>query len=126
MLDQPNSPLAAFDGLTFGPRQDSPIWQQIYDHILGLIETGALSAGEQLPGENHMAARLGVTRITLRRALQQFAEGRPSHRPQGRRHLRAQPALDLLDPRRPFLPGEHRYPQPLDHDRHTPACARAG
>lgn len=72
MLDQPNSPLAAFDGLTFGPRQDSPIWQQIYDHILGLIETGALSPGEQLPGENHMAARLGVTRITLRRALQQL------------------------------------------------------
>jgi len=72
MLDQPHSPLAAFEDLTFGPRQDSPIWQQIYDHILGLIETGKLSAGEQLPGENSMSASLGVTRITLRRALQQL------------------------------------------------------
>jgi phosphonate metabolism transcriptional regulator PhnF len=72
MLDQPHSPLTAFENLTFGPRQDSPIWQQIYDHILGLIETGKLSAGEQLPGENHMAASLSVTRITLRRALQQL------------------------------------------------------
>ena len=72
MLDQPHSPLAPFEGLTFGPRQDSPIWQQIYDHILGLIEAGALSPGEQLPGEIHMAASLGVTRITLRRALQQL------------------------------------------------------
>lgn len=72
MLDQPNTPLAVFEGLTFGPRRDSPIWQQIYDHVLGLIETGALSPGEQLPGENSIAARLGVTRITLRRALQQL------------------------------------------------------
>ncbi|OHV79755.1 GntR family transcriptional regulator [Ensifer sp. LCM 4579] len=72
MLEQSNSPLAAFDGLTFAPRQDSPIWQQIYNHILGRIESGVLSPGEQLPGENHMAARLGVTRVTLRRALQQL------------------------------------------------------
>lgn len=72
MLDQPHSPLAPFEGFTFGPRQDSPIWQQIYDHILSLIESGALSPGEQLPGEIHMAASLGVTRITLRRALQQL------------------------------------------------------
>lgn len=72
MLNQPNSPLTAFDGLTFAPRQKSPIWQQIYDHILGRIESGALSPGEQLPGENHMAACLGVTRVTLRRALQQL------------------------------------------------------
>lgn len=72
MLDQTNATLAAFDGLTFGPRRDSPIWQQIYDHILGLIEGGTLSPGAQLPGENHMASKLGVTRITLRRALHEL------------------------------------------------------
>jgi GntR family phosphonate transport system transcriptional regulator len=72
MLDQPGSLLAAFEGLTFGPRRDSPIWRQIYDHILALIETGELAPGEQLPGENSMASSLGVTRITLRRALQQL------------------------------------------------------
>ncbi len=65
MLDTPEIPLAAFDGLVFGPRSDMPIWQQIRDHILGLIEGGTLRPGSQLPGETHLAASLGVTRITL-------------------------------------------------------------
>ncbi|GAA5544399.1 MULTISPECIES: GntR family transcriptional regulator [Hyphomicrobiales] len=72
MLDTPEIPLAAFDGLVFGPRSDMPIWQQIRDHILGLIEGGTLRPGSQLPGETHLAASLGVTRITLRQALQQL------------------------------------------------------
>jgi GntR family phosphonate transport system transcriptional regulator len=64
--------LLAFDGLVFRPRRDTPIWQQIYDHIFGLIENGFLSPGSQLPGETHLAEKLAVTRITLRRALQQL------------------------------------------------------
>lgn len=72
MLDIATSPLAAFEDLVFQPRQQSPIWQQIYDHILNLIETGRLAPGEQLPGETHIASKLGVTRVTLRSALQQL------------------------------------------------------
>jgi len=64
--------LLAFDGLVFRPRRDTPIWQQIYDHIFGLIENGFLSPGSQLPGETHLAEKLAVTRVTLRRALQQL------------------------------------------------------
>ncbi|MDB5524724.1 MAG: Phosphonate metabolism transcriptional regulator PhnF [Rhizobium sp.] len=64
--------LSAFGGLIFRPRSDTPIWQQIYDHIFGLIESGLLQPGSQLPGENHLAEKLAVTRITLRRALQQL------------------------------------------------------
>ena len=64
--------LSAFDGLVFRPRSDTPIWQQIYDHIFGLIESGFFQPGSQLPGETHLAEKLAVTRITLRRALQQL------------------------------------------------------
>ena len=54
MLDTPEIPLAAFDGLVFGPRSDMPIWQQIRDHILGLIEGGTLRGLSQTFGLNRM------------------------------------------------------------------------
>ncbi len=63
-----------FDGLIFRPRSDTAIWQQIYDYILELIDNGYLGAGTQLPGEVHLAGKLGVTRITLRRALQKLQQ----------------------------------------------------
>lgn len=66
--------VSGFDGLVFRPRSDTPIWQQIYDYILALIDSGCLRAGSQLPGEIHLAEKLGVTRITLRRALQQLQQ----------------------------------------------------
>lgn len=58
--------------LTFRPRNDAPIWQQIYDHLLTQIITGSLRPGGQLPGEHHLAQSLGVTRPTLRQALHQL------------------------------------------------------
>lgn len=72
MLDVPTTRLDVFDDLALQARGDSPIWQQIYDHILSLIDSGRLTSGAALPGETHIAAKLGVTRITLRRALQQL------------------------------------------------------
>lgn len=66
--------ISGFDGLVFRPRSDAPIWQQIYDYILALIDNGGLPPGSQLPGEVHLAEKLGVTRITLRRALQQLQQ----------------------------------------------------
>lgn len=41
--------LLAFDGLVFRPRSDSPIWQQIYDHIFNLIESGCLPPAANFP-----------------------------------------------------------------------------
>lgn len=103
MLDTTNARLAAFDGLVFRPRQDSPIWQQIYDHVLRLIEGGHLLPGEQLPGENHIAARLGVTRITLRRALQQLQkEGHLTARKGVGIFIRSPPAVFSIRDGRPF------------------------
>lgn len=73
---QPNrsSSVSGFDGLVFRPRSDTPIWQQIYDYLIALIDSDWLQPGSQLPGEVHLAEKLGVTRITLRRALQQLQQ----------------------------------------------------
>lgn len=73
---QPNrsGSISGFDGLIFRPRSDTPIWQQIYDYLIALVDSGWLQPGSQLPGEVHLAEKLGVTRITLRRALQQLQQ----------------------------------------------------
>ncbi len=96
--------LAGFEEMVFRPRSDIPIWQQIYDHILGLIETSFLAPGSQLPGENHMAEKLGVTRITLRRALQQLQrEGHLTARKGVGVFVRSLPSVFTVRDDRPFL-----------------------
>jgi phosphonate metabolism transcriptional regulator PhnF len=66
--------ISGFEGLVFRPRADAPIWQQIYDYVLTLIDNGYLQPGAQLPGEVHIAEKLGVTRVTLRRAFLQLQQ----------------------------------------------------
>lgn len=78
-MDNPDrtTALARIASAPFADRRDSPLWQQIYDRLARAIETGVLSEGERLPGEDELAALFGVTRITLRRALDRHQrEGR--------------------------------------------------
>ena len=56
----------------FAPSNDRSIWVQIYDRLRGDIEDGRIAAGSRLPGENQLAEVFGVTRVTLRRALQRL------------------------------------------------------
>ncbi|MCF6370855.1 phosphonate metabolism transcriptional regulator PhnF [Rhizobium halophilum] len=103
-LERSGDILAGFGGVVFRPRSDLAIWQQIYDHILGLIETGFLAPGSQLPGETHMAEKLGVTRITLRRALQQLQrEGQLTARKGVGIFVRSLPSVFTVRDDRPFL-----------------------
>ena len=69
-----NDILTLFDAVD--PPADSrrAVWEQIYRHIRQLILDGRLASGERLPGEVHMSDRLGVTRVTLRRALKQLQQ----------------------------------------------------
>ena len=100
--------LSGFEDVVFRPRSDAPIWQQIYDHILGLIESDFLTPGSQLPGENHMAEKLGVTRITLRRALQQLQrEGHLTARKGVGIFVRSLPSVFTVRDDRPFLENFH-------------------
>ena len=47
-----------------------PLFIQMAERLIGQIESGDLSPGEQLPPERDLSGKIGVTRMTLRRALQ--------------------------------------------------------
>jgi len=49
------------------------LWRRIADDLERAIATGELAAGERLPGEVEIAARFGVNRHTVRRALAALA-----------------------------------------------------
>lgn len=51
-----------------------PLWRQIADAILRDIVESALGEGMRLPPERELCERLGVSRVTLRKALAQLVD----------------------------------------------------
>jgi DNA-binding GntR family transcriptional regulator len=49
-----------------------PLWMQAADLIQGQIDEGSLKAGSRLPPERELCQRLGISRVTLRKALSQL------------------------------------------------------
>jgi GntR family transcriptional regulator len=52
---------------------DEPAWAQIEAQLAERIESGGLEAGERLPPERALAETLGVSRMTVRQALDALA-----------------------------------------------------
>jgi len=46
-----------------------PLYVQIAEHMLSRIEAGELTPGDRLPSERELSEKLGVNRLTLRRAF---------------------------------------------------------
>ncbi|WP_428924851.1 GntR family transcriptional regulator [Marinibacterium sp. SX1] len=69
--------LAQIAAEAFTDKRARPIWLQIYDRLARAIQGGVLAEGDRLPGEEDLAQAFGVTRLTLRRALDRHQrEGR--------------------------------------------------
>lgn len=51
-----------------------PLWHQVTQTLSSNIEEGIWSAGDQLPGEAQLCKLLGVSRITIRHALQKLED----------------------------------------------------
>lgn len=51
-----------------------PAYKRIFDDISRRLLDGAIAAGERLPSEQALASQYGVTRVTVRRALEELAK----------------------------------------------------
>lgn len=58
--------------LHLNKRDYKPLFKQIADGLRGQIETGALRAGEPLPSEREYVEQLGVSRMTVRAAIDEL------------------------------------------------------
>lgn len=65
------------------PPTRTPLWQAIARTLRAEIETGHYPPGARLPPESAMAARFGVNRHTIRRALADLAEAGLTHARRG-------------------------------------------
>lgn len=61
-----------------------PLWHQVVQTLSANIEEGIWSAGNQLPAEGHLCELLGVSRITIRHALQKLEDQGLVRREHGR------------------------------------------
>jgi GntR family transcriptional regulator len=61
-----------------------PLYHQLQELLRSEIESGAWQAGQQLPNESKLAERFGVSKITVRQALQGLADLKYIRREHGR------------------------------------------
>ncbi|WP_030752276.1 GntR family transcriptional regulator [Streptomyces sp. NRRL S-31] len=54
---------------------DRPLYGRIAELLLGELRDGTIPPGERLPGERHLAAHFGVSRETVRQALEVLRRG---------------------------------------------------
>lgn len=53
-------------------RAETPLYQQVKEHVIARILAGDWPAGQQLPSENQLTGELGVSRMTAHRALREL------------------------------------------------------
>jgi GntR family histidine utilization transcriptional repressor len=57
---------------TSGGRASAPLYQQVKDHILARIASGEWSPGARVSSEHEMVAALGLSRMTVNRAVREL------------------------------------------------------
>ena len=58
------------DGFEYLKKQD--IKEQVFQQLLSKIQSGEWKPGEKLPSENELTKAMGVSRITVREAIQKL------------------------------------------------------
>jgi DNA-binding FadR family transcriptional regulator len=60
--------------VAFRPIRSGNAFEECVERVLSAIKLGLVTAGERLPAERDLAARLGVSRVTLRDALRSLSD----------------------------------------------------
>ena len=55
---------------------EMPLYQQIYDEIKHAIDNGIYVPGDKIPTETELSTKYAVSRITVRRAIEDLERGR--------------------------------------------------
>ena len=79
-----DSPLSTLDSSLLDATLPTPLYHQIYLVLRERIRRGDLSEGAVLPGEQELAKAFDVSRITVKRALNELASERLVSRHRGR------------------------------------------
>ena len=61
-----------------GTQSGTPLYQMVKQHILSLIANGQWDEDRRLPSEHELVAALGVSRMTVNRALRELASAEAS------------------------------------------------
>ena len=89
-----------FDDAAVSAADDLPLYLQVARHLRGLIARGVLRPEAPLPAERELAEKLNVSRVTLRKALQELAgDGLIDQRPRAGTYIRrihVEQALSVL------------------------------
>ena len=89
-----------FDSVAVSSEDDLPLYLQVARHLRGLIARGVLRPEAPLPAERELAEKLNVSRVTLRKALQELAgDGLIDQRPRAGTYIRrihVEQALSVL------------------------------
>ncbi|MEX0923118.1 MAG: histidine utilization repressor [Rhodovibrionaceae bacterium] len=62
----------AFDAMAFDAGDDTPLYTRIKSLIVGRIASGEWPEGTRIPSENELVRDLGVSRMTINRALREL------------------------------------------------------
>lgn len=74
-----------------------PLFVQMKEHIKDMIRTGKYASGDVLPSERELARRMGVSRVTVRKALDALEEDGVIVRSQGQGTFVSSGAFAILD-----------------------------
>jgi len=64
--------IALFQTLQLDERSPTPLYLQLKHRLQALLDRGLLAAGEAMPGERDLARSIGISRVTVRRAINEL------------------------------------------------------
>ncbi len=102
-----------------GPGYPEPLWIQAVEVIRGEIDKGGLRPGSRLPPERELCRRLGISRVTLRKALNHLVEADVLSASHGRGWYVSRTALEK--PEKPEKGAKKEWPNSLESFSETAA-----